>query len=127
MRRCEMAVRGGAAAAAAMCMMLACPAHAQSPGTTLPQMPDVSGSHSSPLDDKTPDPVRERVDAERLKALNDDRHKRLVADAQKLLDLATELKADVDKANKNELSVTVVKKAAEMEKLAHDVKERMRD
>jgi hypothetical protein len=42
------------------------------------------------------------------------------------LQLATELKAAVDKSNKNELSLDVVKKADDIEKLAHDVKQRMR-
>ena len=50
----------------------------------------------------------------------------MVADADKLLQLATELKEDVDSSTKNELSVTTVKKAAEIEKLAHEVKERMK-
>ena len=57
---------------------------------------------------------------------NDARHKRMEADAAKLLELATELKADVDKAGKDELSLEVMRKAEEIEKLAHDVKERMK-
>ena len=56
----------------------------------------------------------------------DERHKRLQADTAKLVELTNELKAEVDKAAKDELSVDVVKKAAEIEKLAHDVKERMK-
>ena len=58
--------------------------------------------------------------------LAEQRHKRMMADADKLLQLATELKEDVDKSTKNEMSVTAVKEAAEIEKLAHDVKERMK-
>lgn len=57
---------------------------------------------------------------------NSDRQKRLVADTDKLLALATQLKQDVDKTNKDVLSVDVVKKADEIEKLAHSVKERMK-
>lgn len=56
----------------------------------------------------------------------DDRHKRLVADTEKLIQLTNELKADLDKTSKDELSLDVVRKAAEIEKLAHDVKERMK-
>jgi hypothetical protein len=37
------------------------------------------------------------------------------------------LKADVDKSTKNELSIAVINKAAEIEKLSHDVKERMKN
>jgi len=47
-------------------------------------------------------------------------------DTQKLLDLATELKQYVDKTNEHTLSVEVIKKAEEIEKLAHGVKEKMK-
>jgi hypothetical protein len=60
------------------------------------------------------------------KLRNTDRQKRLVADPDKLLALATDLKAQVDKSNKDTLSVDVIKKAEEIEKLAHSVKERMK-
>ena len=64
--------------------------------------------------------------AQRLKQANLDRQKRMQADADKLLQLATEIKAEVDHTTKDELSVTVLKKTAEMEKLAHDIRERER-
>lgn len=57
----------------------------------------------------------------------DDRRKHLVSDTEKLLQLSTELKSEVDKASKDELSLDVVRKAAEIEKLARDVKERMKN
>jgi nitric oxide reductase activation protein len=60
------------------------------------------------------------------KMRNNDRQKRLVADTDKLLALATDLKAQVDKSTKDTLSVDVIKKADEIEKLAHSVKERMK-
>ena len=60
------------------------------------------------------------------KARNEDRQKRLEADTNKLLELATELHTDVAKTNKNVLSIDVIKRADEIEKLAHAVKERMR-
>jgi hypothetical protein len=63
---------------------------------------------------------------QQAKAQNDDRQKRLVADTDKLLALATDLKQEVDKTNKQILSVDVIKKADEIEKLAHSVKERMK-
>jgi len=72
-------------------------------------------------------PNRARMNEERMKALNSDRHKRLEDDASKLLALSTELKSDVDKANKDELSLDVMRKAAEIEKLAHDVQSRMKN
>ena len=57
---------------------------------------------------------------------NDDRQKRLVADSDKLLALATQLHDDVGKTDKNILSLDVVKRAEEIEKLARAVKERMK-
>jgi len=63
---------------------------------------------------------------QQAKARNDDRQKRLVADTDKLLALATDLKEEVGKTNKQILSVDVIKKADEIEKLAHSVKERMK-
>ena len=60
------------------------------------------------------------------KARNADRQKQLVQDTDKLLALAKELKEQVDKSNADTLSVDVVKKAGEIEKLAKNVKDRMR-
>lgn len=71
--------------------------------------------------------IRAHMEAERLKAANDDRHKRLITDVDKLISLTNELKGDVDKANKDELSLDVVRKAQEIEKLAHDVQSRMKN
>ena len=73
------------------------------------------------------DPTRVRMDAERMKAMNDDRYKKLTADVDRLVSLTSELKTDVDKTNKDELSVDVIKKAQEIEKLAHDVQSRMKN
>jgi hypothetical protein len=47
-------------------------------------------------------------------------------DSQKLLELATELQQYVDKSGENILSLDVVRKAEEMEKLARQVKNNMR-
>ena len=57
---------------------------------------------------------------------NSDRQKQLVADTDKLLLLAQELRETVAKSNKDELSIPVMKKSEEIEKLAKSVKERMR-
>ena len=64
---------------------------------------------------------------ERLeKGRQSDRQKRLVADTDRLLALATQPKADMDKTTKDTLSIEVIKKAEEIEKLAKSVKERMK-
>ena len=47
-------------------------------------------------------------------------------DTDKLLELATELKQYVDKTNEDILSMDVIKKADEIEKLAHTVREKMK-
>jgi hypothetical protein len=57
----------------------------------------------------------EVIDAERKKQIADE--------SARLLKLATDLKAEVDKTTKDTLSITVVRKADEIEKLAHSVKE----
>jgi hypothetical protein len=66
------------------------------------------------------------MEEEQAKMRNIERQKRLVEDTAKLLELANELKAEVDKSDKNTLSLDVVRKADEIEKLAHSVKERMK-
>ena len=60
------------------------------------------------------------------KRANLERHLHLKTDTDKLFKLATELKDQVDKSNQNILSLDVIKKAEEIEKLAHSVKEKMR-
>ena len=71
-------------------------------------------------------PTSPKMEEQQARARSTERQKRLVADTDKLLALATDLKQQVDKTNKNILSVDVIKKADEIEKLAHSVKERMK-
>lgn len=73
------------------------------------------------------DPVRAKMEDERVKSVNDDRRKKLAADVDRMVFLTNELKTDVDKTTKDELSVDVIKKAQEIEKLAHDVQSRMKN
>jgi hypothetical protein len=60
------------------------------------------------------------------KRRNAERQDEIKRDSDKLLKLATELKEYVDKSNENILSIEVVKKAEEIEKYAHSVKEKMK-
>jgi hypothetical protein len=60
------------------------------------------------------------------KKANQQRHSDLKRDTEKLLRLSTELKEYVDKSNENILSLDVIKKADEIEKLARSVKTKMR-
>lgn len=61
-----------------------------------------------------------------MKALNKERQQKLKADTDKLLELATELKQHVDKTDENILSVDVLKKCEEIEKLAKSVRDKMK-
>jgi len=52
--------------------------------------------------------------------------KQLADDTAKLLTLANELKAELDKSTKDTLSLGVIKKAEQVEKLAHKVRDEMK-
>lgn len=86
------------------------PSHLPDPGTT----------------DSSSDPMRSVMRERMLRVANEQRHKKMLDDANKMVQLANELKADVEKTQNDELSVEVLKKAAEVEKLAHDVQQRMK-
>jgi hypothetical protein len=75
-------------------------------------------------DDRNALSVQQEATRRRL-AMND-RQKKIVDDTAKLLQLANELKTDVDKTTKDEMSLDVIRKADEIERLAHDVKQRMK-
>ena len=50
----------------------------------------------------------------------------IALDSAKLLKLATDLRIEVDKTTIDTLSLTIIRKADEIEKLAHSVKEKMK-
>lgn len=72
------------------------------------------------------DRFRYEREREMARQRNKDRQAALKKDTDKLLQLATELKEYVDKTNENLLSVDVIKKAEEIEKLSKSVKEKMK-
>jgi type VI protein secretion system component VasF len=86
-----------------------------------PAPPPIFGEPPSPSD-----PMERQRQEKLAKARNVDRQKQLVQDTNKLLSLAKELKDEVDKSNSDTLSLDVVKKASEIEKLAKSVKDRMK-
>jgi len=75
-------------------------------------------------------PQPNTIDAQQTKpsvaATSEERRKQISEDSANLLKLATELKTEVDKTSKDTLSLTVIRKAGAIEKLAHDVKEKMK-
>jgi hypothetical protein len=72
------------------------------------------------------DQGRAKIEKEMAKKANQERQADLKRDTEKLLKLATELKEYVDKTNENVLSLNVLKKAEQIEKLAHSVKDKMK-
>ena len=72
------------------------------------------------------DATVEKLERDREKALNKQRQTSLQKDTDRLLELATELKQNVDKSNEHTLSLDVIKKAEEIEKLAKQVKDKMK-
>ncbi len=74
-----------------------------------------------------PDDVwQEQQRKEMEKKANLQRQEEIKKDAEKLLELATELKQSVDKSSENTLSLDVIKKAEQIEKLAKSVKDKMK-
>jgi hypothetical protein len=69
---------------------------------------------------------QDRMARDLAKKANLERQAALKNDTDKLVKLAGELKEYVDKSNENVLSMDVLKKAEEIEKLAHSVKEKMK-
>jgi septin family protein len=73
------------------------------------------------------DPTQKEMQERMTRAANKKRQEEIREDTDKLFQLATDLKAAVDKTNENLLSLDVVRKADEVEKLAKKVKEKMKD
>jgi hypothetical protein len=63
---------------------------------------------------------------EHFEAANAERKRQIADDTAKLLELATQLKSEVDKTSKDTLSINVIRKAESIEKLAKGVKEKMK-
>lgn len=72
------------------------------------------------------DDARSRIIHDMEKRAAKERVAALRNDTDKLLKLSEELKAYVDKSNENILSLNVIKKADEIEKLAKSVKDKMK-
>jgi hypothetical protein len=79
-------------------------------------------------DQRTPAEIewenQQKINAQ--KKQSDQRQRDIKNDTDKLLQLATELKQYVDKTDKNTMSLDVIKKADEIEKLAKAVKDKMK-
>ena len=81
-------------------------------GNTEPPAPAARGSSNAGADPTAAEPDKRT-----------EKQKELARQTERLFDMATELKVQVDKTNKNILSMKVVEKAEEIERLAKGMKE----
>jgi hypothetical protein len=95
----------------------------QSQRQSQPVQPDYSGQLPISRDQSEWEIQQRKTMA---KKANLQRQAEIKKDTEKLLELATELKQEVDKSNENTLSLGVIRKAEQIEKLAKSVKEKMK-
>jgi hypothetical protein len=80
----------------------------------------------APQDDSIEDEAHRKFERDQQKKANEDRFRKLKEDTDKLVELSNELKVYVAKANEHTLSLDVIKKAEEIERLAKSVKDKMK-
>lgn len=111
-------------------LLLAGPAGSQSKPAQTGELRRVSEAVAFAAPQVRPREAEERFRLEREREMarqrNKERQAALKKDTDKLLELATQLKEYVDKTDENLLSVDVIKKAEEIEKLSKNVKEKMK-
>lgn len=99
---------------------------ADEPQSANSQYPPYSRDIGRPGQRGAPNQAEQEMEHERQKKLNQERQADLKRDTDKLFLLATQLKQAVDKSNEHTLSLEVIKKAGEIEKLARSVREKMK-
>jgi hypothetical protein len=67
-----------------------------------------------------------QLEAQQVRSRNLDRQKRMTADSERLLSLATQLKQTMGSGEKGAVSPDAARKAEEIEKLAKSVRDRMK-
>jgi len=72
------------------------------------------------------DSMQQQDNQKKLAEENRVRQQQLADDTAKLLALATELKAEMDKTSKDTLNMSYVRKAEQIEKLAHQLRDKMK-
>jgi uncharacterized protein (DUF2384 family) len=81
--------------------------------------------HTSRMPDEEPYATRE-IQERQMKRLREEHQHQLIDDTARLVQLATALKAEVDKGNQPALPTDVLKQADEISKLAKRVSERIK-
>jgi hypothetical protein len=93
-------------------------------GQAQSEPPPAAVNSSSPAN--APAPVPEQQAKQQTYDAADKRKRQISEDCANLLKLANGLKAEVDKTTKDTLSMTVVRRAGEVEQLAHKMKDEMK-
>jgi hypothetical protein len=89
-----------------------------------PVAPSSSSATAQGTDSKQP---KAKADRQQTQVAGESERKKQIADeSTELLTMALALKAEVDKTTKDTLSLNVIKKADQIEKLAKSVKEKMK-
>ncbi len=88
--------------------------------------PDATGAQQRDRDRDREDVWTQQQKRDMVKKQNEKRQEDIKKDTDQLLDLATQLKQYVDKTNEDIISLDVIKKAEQIEKLAKSVKEKMK-
>lgn len=97
-----------------------------------PQQPSIDKPVLLPEANRLPDRNEQMILREQqakkddFEAANLERKKQISDDAAKLLEMAKDLKSEVDKTNKDTLSLNVIRKAESIERLAKGVREKMK-
>jgi hypothetical protein len=79
------------------------------------------------MNDRSASDPQQRLQQEQIARVIAERRSQLRLDTEKLVALTTELKQHVDKTGANILSLDVIKKAQEIQKLAKSVQDKMRN
>jgi TolA-binding protein len=112
--------------AAALVVVLAAAGLAQSP--TSPPYPGQAGEIGGGrvIPPRPTDPYLEEIQRRQAREQLHQHYADMKRDTDRLLQLATELKAQVDKAGEHTLSLEAIRKTEEIEKLARSVRNKMK-
>jgi hypothetical protein len=109
-----------------VCLAVQSPLTAQNLPGSIPRNPMGQPNPQSPAGRLGGVPLDDPLDNEKAyRATNADRQKSIVSDTDKLMKLVSQLDAEVARSGAEKLSSAQLRKMAEIEKLAHDVKVKM--
>lgn len=118
---------GGVASLALIALLTGASWAGQQPPSLNPDRPTLSPEANRLPDKNAQMKLNEQQEKQQnFATANAERKKQISDDSAKLLTLAMALKAEVDKTNKDMLSLNVIRKADEIEKLARNVKDKMK-